>query len=63
MIEKKFNEKGGIQNAEAVRNSNKGNDIINAPKGNPEDVMNIISNQTINKKVKKKPKKINFQDE
>ena len=63
MIEKKFNEKGGIQSVEAVRNTNKNNDIINAPKGNPEDVMNIISNQTINKKVKKKPKKVNFQDE
>ena len=38
------------------------NDIINAPKGSPDDVINIINSQTINNKVKKKkPKKINFQ--
>ena len=64
LIEKKFNEKGGIQSAETVAAaSTKNNDIINEPKGNPEDVVKIISNQTINKKNKKKPKKINFQSE
>ena len=36
------------------------NDIINEPKGNPENVINIIQNQQINKKAKKKPRKINF---
>ena len=39
---------------------NKNNDIIHEPKGNPEDVVNIIQNQKIIKKAKKKPKKINF---
>ena len=60
IIEKKINEKGGFQQGEAI-SSSKNNDIINEPKGNPENVVNIISNQTINKKNKKKPRKVNFQ--
>ena len=61
IIEKKINEKGGFQQGDSISSSNKNNDIINSPKGNPNDVVNIISNQTINKKAKKKPKKINFE--
>ena len=37
------------------------NDIINDTTKNPNDVVNIISNQTIMRKNKKKPKKMNFQ--
>ena len=59
-IEKKIVQKGGFQAGETTKSKN--NDIINEPKGSPDDVINIISNQTINTKVKKKkPKKINFQ--
>ena len=63
IIEKKINEKGGFQQADANPVTTKNNDIINAPKGNPEEVVKIISSQTINKNVKKKkPRKINFQE-
>ena len=63
IIEKKINEKGGFQQADANPATTKNNDIINAPKGNPEEVVKIISGQTINKNVKKKkPRKINFQE-
>lgn len=37
------------------------NDIINDTTKNPNDVVNIINNQTIMRKNKKKPKKMNFQ--
>ena len=63
IIEKKINEKGGFQQGEAIAVSRQNNDIVNSPKGNPNDIVNIISNQTINKKIKKKPKKINFKSE
>ena len=63
IIERKINEKGGFQHVEANPTTTKNNDIINAPKGTPEDVVKIISNQTINKNTKKKkPRKINFQE-
>ena len=57
IIKKKINEKGGFQQAASnpVGNSNE------APKTTNDNVVNILNSQTINKKVKKKPKKINFQ--
>ena len=63
VIEKKFSEQGGFQKAEAFATNTKNNDIINAPKGSPDEVIKIISGQTINKKAKKKPKKITFQNQ
>ena len=63
ILEKKINEKGGFQQGETNPITTKNSDIINAPKGNPEEVVKIISSQTINKNAKKKkPKKINFQE-
>ena len=63
IIEKKINEKGGFQQGDSNPITTKNSDIINAPKGNPEEVVKIISSQTINKNAKKKkPKKINFQE-
>ena len=60
IIERKISKKGGFQNPETIKP--KSNDIINEPRGTPNNVVNILSNQTINNKVKKKkPKKINFQ--
>ena len=62
-IEKKIGQKGGFQTPETKNNNTNNNDIINEPRGSPDNVIDIISNQTINNKVKKKkPKKINFQD-
>lgn len=58
IIEKKINEKGGFQQGEANPNTTKNNDIISAP---TSDVVNVINSQTIVKKAKKKPRKINFQ--
>lgn len=57
IIKKKINEKGGFQQVASgpVSNSNE------APKVTNDNVVNILNSQTINKKVKKKPKKINFQ--
>jgi hypothetical protein len=57
IIKKKINEKGGFQQVASnpVGNSNE------APKTTNDNVVNIINSQTINKNVKKKPKKINFQ--
>ena len=63
IIEKKIGEQGGFQKAQAIATNNKNNDIINAPKGSPDEVIKIISGQTINKKAKKKPKKITFQNQ
>ena len=58
MLENKINAQGGFrQNVQPINNSKNNNDIINEPKGNPENVVNIITSQTINKKTKKKPKK------
>ena len=63
ILEKKINEKGGFQQGDSTPITTKNSDIINAPKGNPEEVVKIISSQTINKNAKKKkPKKINFQE-
>jgi len=63
LLKKRFNSYGALnQNKSAKILSNQSNDIINEPKGNPENVINIIQNQTINKKVKKKPRKINFEN-
>ena len=61
LLKKRFNSQGGMRQNNPNQNIlNKNNNIINEPKGNPENVINIIQNQTINKKVKKKPRKINF---
>ena len=60
IIEKKMNDKGGFKQVVAGPSNSAKNDIISAPNS---DVISIISNQTINKKVKKKPRKINFQSE
>ena len=49
LIEKKINEKGGFQHVEANPITTKNNGIIKDPKGTPEDVVKIISNQAINK--------------
>jgi hypothetical protein len=63
LLKKRFNSYGALnQNKSAKILSNQSNDIINEPKGNPENVINIIQNQTINKKIKKKPRKINFEN-
>ena len=62
-MEKKIGEQGGFQKAQAIATNTKNNDIINAPKGSPDEVIKIISGQTINKKAKKKPKKITFQNQ
>ena len=59
VIEKRMSALGGFKKAESA-SSNK-NDIIKDSTGSPNDVVNLISNQTIIKKNKKKPKKINFQ--
>jgi hypothetical protein len=59
VIEKRMSALGGFKKAENT-SSNK-NDIIKDSTGSPNDVVNLISNQTIIKKNKKKPKKINFQ--
>lgn len=58
IIEKKIGEKGGFQQGEANPNTTKNNDIVKPP---TSDVVNVINSQTIVKKAKKKPKKINFQ--
>ena len=61
LLKKRFNSQGGMRQNNPNQNIlNKNNNIINEPKGNQENVINIIQNQTINKKVKKKPRKINF---
>lgn len=60
IIEKKMNDKGGFKQVVAGPSNSAKNDIISAPNS---DVISIISSQTINKKVKKKPRKINFQNE
>jgi hypothetical protein len=61
LLEKKIDSQGGFKKVDNVPNSsNERNDIINEPKGNPENVVNIIQNQKINTKNKKKPRKINF---
>jgi len=57
IIKKKINEKGGFQNVASAPASNSNE----APKTTNDNVVNILNSQTINKKVKKKPKKINFQ--
>ena len=59
IIEKKIGEKGGYQNVNSdSANNNTNNDIS---RDIPNNVVEIINNQTINKKNKKKPRKINFQ--
>ena len=59
IIEKKIGEKGGYQNVNSESaNNNTNNDIS---RDIPNNVVEIINNQTINKKNKKKPRKINFQ--
>lgn len=58
IIEKKIGEKGGFQQGEANPNTTKNKDIVKPP---TSDVVNVINSQTIVKKAKKKPKKINFQ--
>ena len=60
LLSNKINSQGGFRSSSNMPTSNKNNDIIHEPKGNPENVVNIIQNQKINKKTKKKPKKINF---
>ena len=62
MLNNKINLQGGFrQSAQPSSSTNKNNGIINEPKGNPENIVNIIQNQTIIKKTKKKPRKINFE--
>ena len=60
LLSNKINSQGGFRSSSNMPTSNKNNDIIHEPKGNPENVVNIIQNQKIIKKTKKKPKKINF---
>ena len=61
LLEKKIDSQGGFKKVDNVpKSSSERNDIINEPKGNPENVVNIIQNQKINTKNKKKPRKINF---
>ena len=61
LLNNKISSQGGFRNAtSSLTHSNQNNDIINEPKGNPENVINIIQSQTINKKAKKKPRKIKF---
>ena len=60
LLSNKLNSQGGFRSSSNMPTSNKNNDIIHEPKGNPENVVNIIQNQKIIKKTKKKPKKINF---
>ena len=60
LLSNKINSQGGFRSSSNMPTSNKNNDIIHEPKGNPENVVNIIQNQQIIKKTKKKPKKINF---
>ena len=61
LLSNKISSQGGFRkSASNIPASNKNNDIIHEPKGNPEDVINIIQNQKIIKKANKKPKKINF---
>ena len=62
MLNNKINLQGGFrQSAQPSSSSKQNTGIINEPKGNPENVVNIIQNQTIIKKTKKKPRKINFE--
>ena len=62
ILENKINEQGGFRSSrQNTVPSSQRYDIINEPKGNPENVINFIKNQKINKKVKKKPRKINFE--
>ena len=61
LINNKISSQGGFRSSTQTSvQSNQNRDIINEPKGNPENVINIIQNQTINKKAKKKPRKIKF---
>jgi len=61
LLNNKISSQGGFRNTtSSLTHSNQNNDIINEPKGNPENVINIIQSQTINKKAKKKPRKIKF---
>ena len=61
MLSNRIISQGGFkQGSSSISSSNKNNDIIHEPKGTPEAVVNIIQNQKIIKKTKKKPKKINF---
>ena len=61
LLNNKISSQGGFRSSTQTSvQSNQNRDIINEPKGNPENVINIIQNQTINKKAKKKPRKIKF---
>ena len=61
LLNNKISSQGGFRSSTQTSvQSNQNKDIINEPKGNPENVINIIQNQTINKKAKKKPRKIKF---
>ena len=61
LLNNKISSQGGFRSSTQTSvKSNQNRDIINEPKGNPENVINIIQNQTINKKAKKKPRKIKF---
>ena len=61
LLNNKISSQGGFRRSTQTSvQSNQNKDIINEPKGNPENVINIIQNQTINKKAKKKPRKIKF---
>jgi hypothetical protein len=59
LLQKRFAKKGGLM---AMNNNNyTKNDIINEPKGTPDEIITLISEQKINKDTKKKkPKKIKF---
>ena len=64
LLAKRFSSMGGFQpRASASFSKNKAVEIIKAPNGNPDEIVDIIRSQTIIKKEnKKKPKKINFED-
>jgi hypothetical protein len=61
LLNNKISSQGGFRRSTQTSvQSNQNKDIINEPKGNPENVITIIQSQTINKKAKKKPRKIKF---
>ena len=47
LLSNKINSQGGFRSSSNMPTSNKNNDIIHEPKGNPENVVNIIQNQKI----------------
>ena len=62
MLKNKLSGKIGFQPPDPHFSSSnsKSIDIVHVSQETPDDVMNIINSQTINKKVKKKPKKVNM---